>query len=140
MLRYLLIAALLSGAPAHGGPHETQRQECRFQYLDHATWTSREEIKTLACVVDRFGPIDGGIPKAVAVGNCESGWYRFASNGGSYLGIFQHSASAWPYRVRSYMPSEWRIGPWEHWQNPRSQAVVTVRMVRAGGWGPWSCA
>jgi len=141
------IALLLSGgataateASANTRQQEIRERQCRFQYLDPGTWTDREEQRTLDCVVEKFGPIDGGVSKARAVGECESSWYRFASNGGSYLGIFQHAASAWMGRVQWAMPDGWRVGPWTHWQNPRSQIVTTIRMVRAGGWGPWACA
>jgi hypothetical protein len=77
----------------------------------------------------------------IAVGDCESHWYRFASNGGRYLGLFQHAASSWSGRVHSFMPDGWKVGPWTRWANSRSQIVTTVRMVNANhGWSAWSCA
>jgi hypothetical protein len=84
--------------------------------------------------------VPGGISKFVAVGACESGWSRLASNGGRYVGLFQHLITAWPGRVHTYMPDRWRIGSWTDWRNSRAQIVTTARMVRAGGWGPWACA
>lgn len=133
---------LADSQASRSGEQQQQIRErtCRFQWLDRGTWTPREEHRTLVCVVDRFGPIYGGVPKAQAVGECESHWYRLASNGGAFLGLFQHAASAWYWRVRSYMPLGWRVGPWSSWKNSRAQIVVTVRMVHAGGWSPWSCA
>jgi len=119
---------------------EIRERTCRYQWVDPGTWTAREERRTLACVVDRFGPVDGGIPKVEQVGDCESHWNRLASNGGSYLGLFQHSATYWPSRVAWAMPDGWRVGPWSSWKNSRAQIVVTVRMVHASGWGAWSCA
>ena len=119
---------------------QLRERTCRFQWIDRATWTAREERRTLECVVDRFGPIDGGVPKATQVGSCESGWNRLASNGGAYLGLFQHAASSWSGRVHWAMPDGWRVGPWWSPWNSRAQIVVTVRMVHAGGWGPWTCA
>jgi hypothetical protein len=155
-----LTAVLVTGIAAAGPPEGlasprlidslaaapgTQTQEirertCRYQWVDKATWTDREEQRTLECVVNKFGPIDGGIDKARQVGSCESGWYRLANNGGSYLGLFQHAASAWSARVAWAMPDGWRVGPWSSWRNSRAQIVVTVRMVHASGWGAWSCA
>ena len=141
------IAATLAGmaigppaASADDRQDQVRERQCRFQWVDPGTWTAREEQRTLACVVQHFGPIDGGVDKARQVGSCESGWYRLASNGGDYLGLFQHAATAWPSRVAWAMPDGWRVGPWSSWRNSRAQIVVTVRMVHASGWGAWSCA
>ena len=133
------LAHLLAAAPGDA-TQQLRERTCRYQWVDRATWTAREEQRTLACVVQHFGPIDGGIDKARQVGSCESGWYRLASNGGLYLGLFQHAAAYWPSRVAWAMPDGWRVGPWSSWKNSRAQIVVTVRMVHASGWGAWSCA
>ena len=143
-----LTAVLVTGIAAAGPPaasaddrqDQIRERQCRYQWVDRGTWTDREEQRTLACVVQHFGPIDGGVDKARQVGSCESGWYRLANNGGSYLGLFQHAASAWSSRVAWAMPAGWRVGPWSSWRNSRAQIVVTVRMVHASGWGAWSCA
>jgi len=138
-----LAEARLADSQATASGTQTQQireRTCRYQWVDPGTWTAREERRTLACVVDRFGPVDGGIPKVEQVGACESGWNRLASNGGSYLGLFQHAASDWPGRVAWAMPDGWRVGPWSSWRNSRAQIVVTVRMVHASGWGAWPCA
>jgi hypothetical protein len=154
-----LTAVLVTGIAAAGPPEGlasprladsqaaapgTQTQEirertCRFQWIDRGTWTDREERRTALCVLDRW-PVEGGWTKFRQVGDCESHWWRFASNGGSYLGLFQHEATSWLGRVRSYMPDGWRVGPWARWVNSRAQIVVTARMVHAGGWSPWACA
>jgi hypothetical protein len=126
-------------ASANTRQQETRERQCRFQWVDPGTWTAREERRTAECVVARWG-VEGGLSKLIAVGDCESHWYRFANNGGSYLGIFQHAASSWLGRVRTWMPADWRLGPWTRWANPRSQIVTTVRMVNASGWSAWSCA
>lgn len=135
-----LVLVLFGGVAQAQERHQALRErQCRFQWMDKATWTQREEWKTAACVVEKFG-VDGGLSKLIQVGDCESGWYRFASNGGRYLGLFQHAASSWSSRVQTYMPRAWRIGPWTRWPNSRAQIVTTVRMVNSGGWGPWTCA
>ena len=129
-----------SQATASGTQQQQIRERtCRYQWVDRGTWTAREERRTLACVVDRFGPVDGGVPKVEQVGSCESGWNRLATNG-EYRGLFQHGATYWPGRVAWAMPDGWRVGPWSSWRNSRAQIVVTVRMVHASGWGAWSCA
>ena len=142
MLRYFLIILLTIslGTPAQANQQEMREKQCRYQWVDKGTWTAREERLTAGCVVNRWGVI-GGLPTLIRVGDCESGWYRFASNAGNYLGIFQHAADYWMARVTSMMPDAWKVGPWWRWTNPRSQIVTTVRMVNgAGGWGAWVCA
>lgn len=141
-MRLGLIALLVVGgtiAPAASADTLTreQKHQCQFNSMSKMEWTEREEARTTWCVLDRW-PVPGGISKFRAVGDCESHWYRFAHNGDDYLGLFQHSASAWKYRVRSYEPFWWDLKP--GWMNSRTQIVVTARMVRAQGWGPWSCA
>ena len=144
MLRYLKVLLLTMtilalAIPAKANQQEIRERQCRYQWLDKGTWTNREERRTAACVVDKFGVV-GGLPTLMSIGYCESRWYRFASNGGNYLGIFQHAATYWPARVTSMMPDAWKIGPWWRWTNPRSQVVTTVRMVNGEGWGDWACA
>lgn len=118
-------------------PAHTRERQCRFQWIQDAIWTPLEERLTTECVLDRWS-VAGGISKFTAVGQCESGWNRLASNAGRYLGLFQHAASAWVSRVRAYEPRGWDLR--QRWQNSRAQIVVTARMVHAGGWGPWACA
>jgi Transglycosylase-like domain len=115
--------------------------ECRYQKLDPGIWTAKEEARTSRCVLKKFGPIPGGYPELMTVGNCESGFNRLAVNqtsSSSYLGLFQHSANYWSGRVRAYEPELWTLNP--RWQNSRSQITVTVRMVHSHGWGAWACA
>jgi hypothetical protein len=122
----------------HASPNEWWRnRECRFQTLQRGTWTAREEQLTARCVVGRW-PVEGGIAKFMSVGACESGWNRLASNGGNYLGLFQHSSTYWPNRVRGYDPPSWDLNP-SPW-NSRSQITVTARMAHGNGWSAWSCA
>ena len=141
MLRYLLLTMtiLALAIPAEANQQEIRERQCRYQWLDKGTWTDREEHRTARCIVEKFGVI-GGYPVLNSVIDCESGWYRFASNGGRYLGLAQHAASLWAGRVESFMPDAWKVGPWWRWTNPRSQVVTTVRMVNGSGWGAWSCA
>lgn len=131
LVAFLLAVVIATRASALPG-------QCRFQHLDKPTWTQHEEDATARCVVNRW-PVPGGLAKLKAVGECESGFNRLAvSPSGSYVGLFQHSLSSWPYRVRTYAPWGWTLRG--RWQNSRTQLVVTVRMVRALGWSPWTCA
>ena len=120
--------------------HEWWRmEECRFQSLQRGTWTPHEEQLTASCAVRHF-PVSGGLPKLESVISCESGWNRLAeSPTGSYVGLAQHSASAYVYRIHAYQPAAWDVPLSTNWRNARGQLVMTARMAQ-GGWGPWSCA
>jgi hypothetical protein len=131
LLLAFLLAVVVVILPARAS------DQCRFQHLDKGTWTQHEEDVTARCVVNRW-PIPGGLSKLKAVGECESGWWRLSRSPYGYVGLFQHDLSSWPYRVRTYAPWGWTLRG--RWQNSRTQLVVTVRMVRALGWSPWSCA
>ena len=134
-MRWLVALSLVAflGPPANSAWRD---QECRFQSLERSVWTSHEELLTARCVVGKW-PIPGGMAALVSLGDCESGWNRFAVNG-PYRGIFQHYGPAYPYRVRAYSPPWWDRIP-TSWTNARGQIVTTVRMIRAVGFGPWSC-
>ena len=140
-----LLAGGVTGPPsnaqearlANREPGEWREQTCRYNSLVEEEWTAREERLTSECVLAKWG-VSGGYRKFWVVGACESGWNRLASNGGRYLGLFQHSAAYWGTRVRNLAPAHWSLAP--RWTNSRSQIVVTARMVHAGGWDPWSCA
>ena len=54
------------------------------------------------------------------------------------LGLFQHSAAAWPSRFASYTKPKWKLS--NNALNGRSNTVVTIRMIRAAGWRPWDGA
>ena len=114
-------------------------KECRFQSLDKALWTPREEQLTAECATQKWS-VPGGLSEFTAIGSCESGWNRFASNGGRYLGLFQHAASAYVSRIREYSPSAWDRPLSTDWRNSRGQIVMSARMMAAVGTSPWSCA
>jgi hypothetical protein len=66
--------------------------------------------------------------KALSVAYCESGpnLWPYASNAGTYLGMFQFG----PY-ARSRFGFSW--SPW-------AQARGAYRYWSVAGWGPWQCA
>jgi hypothetical protein len=146
MIRVLVLglAALLIGFTmnANAATRDQTRRErqCRFQWMDGGIWTQREEDRTVACVLAKY-PTPGGTQFFRQVIDCESGFHRLAYNAaGPYVGLAQHHLASWFGRVRSYLPDWWRAGHWARWSNSRSQIVVTARMVRAEGWGAWTCA
>ena len=93
-------------------------------------------IRIIQCAADRW-PVPGGAEKAICIAQRESGLIPTASSAtGQYLGLFQHSAAAWPDRY-----DEWTRPVWELKRtalNGRTNAIVTILMVNAEGWGPWS--
>jgi len=95
-------------------------------------------IRLITCAADRW-PVPGGADKAICIAQRESGLVPTASSPtGEYVGLFQHSAAAWPDRY-----TEWTRPVWQLKENPfngRTASVVTMRMVNADGWGPWSGA
>jgi hypothetical protein len=95
-------------------------------------------IRLITCAADRW-PVPGGADKAICIARRESGLVPTASSPtGEYVGLFQHSAAAWPDRY-----AEWTRPVWQLKENPfngRTASVVTLRMVNADGWGPWSGA
>jgi hypothetical protein len=95
-------------------------------------------IRLITCAADRW-PVPGGADKAICIARRESGLVPTASSPtGEYVGLFQHSAAAWPDRY-----AEWTRPVWQLKENPfngRTASVVTMRMVNADGWGAWSGA
>ncbi len=93
-------------------------------------------VRLIQCATDHW-PVPGGADTAVCIAQRESGLIPTASSAtGQYLGLFQHSAAAWPDRY-----DEWTKPLWELKRtalNGRTNAIVTIRMVNAEGWGPWS--
>lgn len=134
----LLVAIILTPHPVAAHQHSWRWDECRFQGLQRGTWTAREELLTARCAIGKW-PIPGGMSKLDSVISCESGWNRNAvSSSGSYVGLAQHALRYWSGRVGTYEPNRWDLA--DGWRNSRTHLVVTVRMVRAVGWGPWGCA
>lgn len=134
--------ARLADSPASGRSqaNEWRSRECRFARLDgHGGWVQREVIATIGCAVARW-PVAGGVGFAIEVAACESGLRANASNGGRYLGVYQHAASAWPWRVNHYTPKAWGKSLHPSAFNARSNVIVAIRMAHGGGWSPWSCA
>lgn len=90
------------------------------------------------CVFHRFAP--GQVAMAFYVAYRESHYFPWASNGGHYLGIFQHCSGCWSARARDHLWRGWfarYLWPISAF-DPRANAIVTARMVAEGGWGPWS--
>jgi hypothetical protein len=133
--------------PAQAGlSWEERRSEIRFRtwLWPRTTYTTREVVKVITNSARRLG-VDPA--KALAVADCESGLYpKAVSSSGTFRGLFQHHADYWASRVAWYR-STWgathpkmQIKAAAPVLHPRPNALVSMWMVRVGGWQPWSCA
>jgi hypothetical protein len=81
-------------------------------------------------------PVRGGATKAICIARRESDLDpKASSRTGRYLGLYQHEATAWSSRFDKWTRSWWELK--DDALNGRSNAIVTMRMVHANGWGPW---
>ena len=101
--------------------------------------------RLIICSVRRFGPIPGGSTRAVCIARRESGLDPKATSSptGRYRGLFQHDRRLWPGRYDAYTDPVWELSTSA--LNGRSNAIVTIRFVRAigtwkaAGWPPKGC-
>lgn len=123
-----LASPLHRGAPRIAGP-------CALLRLEGEAIQDFSE-RLIECAADRW-PVEGGAEKAICIADRESGLIPTASSStGMYVGLFQHSAADWPRRYDEWTRPYWRLK--ENPYNGRTNAIVTVRMVNAEGWGPWA--
>ena len=102
---------------------------CHFDWRDGA----RQVKKLIRCAAARWDS-PGGRRKALSVARCESGFNPRAFNSGGYAGVYQHAVRYWPGRA-----DRWGF-PDRSVFNGRANIIVSIRMARAVGWSPWSCA
>ena len=125
-----LILAVVTMAPTHATPG---LGPCD---LSPRTGESVAHLmrRRIRCSVDRFGPIGGGAARAICIAKRESGLDpRAESTTGRYLGLFQQSSKMWLGRYKAWTRARWELS--KNARNGRSNALVTIRMVRAaGGW------
>jgi hypothetical protein len=91
--------------------------------------------RLIECATDRW-EVSGGSQRAICVAEAESGLNPQAmSADGTHVGLYQHFADAWPDRFDAWARPHWNLN--ESALSGRSNAIVTIRMVNADGWGPW---
>jgi len=128
----LLVSGLVAGAaPVAAAP---TTGPCDLRRVDDEGVRSFSR-RLIRCATERW-EVPGGADKAICIADAESNLNpRATSAGGEFLGLFQHSAEAWPERY-----DEWTRPAWELDANAlsgRTNAIVTIRMVNDAGWGPW---
>ena len=134
LLAILLAVTLTVPVTATPAPATERPGPCALQRQDGET-VRRWARRLIRCAEQRW-PVPGGARKAICIARHESGLDPKAeSAGGAYLGLFQHSANHWPDRYEEWTRRAWELDP--RAKNGRTNAVVTIRMVNARGWGPW---
>ena len=130
----LSIAAILTVVPAtisHAGIPENQLQVpakiCNYDW-HKGTWHIKQLIR---CAADHWN-IPGGEGTALAIADRESQFHPNAYNPSGCAGIYQHMLRYWPGRASAYGFQGWSA------YNARANIIVTMRMVKQHGWGPWS--
>ena len=89
----------------------------------------------IECAIRRFGPVSEST--AFYVADRESSFYPWALNPSGCAGVYQHQLDYWGGRLAAWWNPRW------FWRQPsafnlRANVIVTMRMVRASGWGPWA--
>lgn len=122
---------MLLPSPAAAGRHP--HHPCQLTRRDGET-VQRFSKRQIACAVGAYGPVKGGVKRAICIARRESGLVPSASSPkGRYLGLYQHSATYWPWRFDTYTHPSWSLSTSA--LSGRSNAIVTVRMVHSlGGW------
>jgi hypothetical protein len=129
MLRRILVSIALLAATVVGparvaDAHHAQKACPQHWWL--GPWHVRQLIK---CAASRS---EVSVETALRVARCESE-FRPALYSSGNAGVFQHATRYWPDRASAFGFDGWSV------YNGRANVFVTVRMVRAGGWSPWSC-
>lgn len=93
--------------------------------------------RLIRCGVRQLGSVPGGAARAICIAERESGLDPSASSPtGQYLGLFQHAKTYWPGRYDTHTKPVWELPT--RATHGRTNAIVTIRMVRA--YGTWSDA
>jgi hypothetical protein len=132
LIPVLALALLAPAGPAlahHGeGPCDIHRRE------DEGVAGHMKRI--IRCAVERWD-VEGGASKAICIADAESALNPESTGAqGAYLGLYQHSAKAWPDRYDAWTRRAWELD--DDALSGRTNAIVTIRMVSENGWGPWS--
>ena len=132
MIAVLAVALLAPAVPAladhREGPcdiHSAEEESVQVQMR-----------RIIRCAVDLWD-VEGGIEKALCIAVAESNLNpKAVSPGGTYIGLYQHNADSWPDRYEAWTRPDWELN--ESALSGRTNAIVTIRMVHANGWGPWA--
>ena len=105
---------------------------CHLHELEDETMRQFSK-RLIRCAANRW-EVPGGADKAICIADAESGLNPDSRSArGAYLGLFQHSAEAWPDRYAEWTRPAWELD--ESALSGRTNAIVTMRMVNAGRLG-----
>jgi soluble lytic murein transglycosylase-like protein len=131
----LVLAATLSLFPTPGPASAGTGDNKPYHYVSNnicpIEWRRgpRQVKRLVRCTARHWGV---SIRTALHVAQRESNFRHRAYNGSSCAsGIFQHLCHYWPGRARVYGFRNRSAF------NARANIIVTMRMVRRGGWDPW---
>jgi hypothetical protein len=131
----LSIAAVLSIVPASTSQAGTLRARREAQVpakICNYDWRegSYQVRRLIRCAANHWN-VPGGADMALYVANRESKFHPNAYNPSGCAGIYQHMLRYWPGRAAAYGFRGWSAF------NARANIIVTMRMVKRTGWGPW---
>jgi hypothetical protein len=128
VLASLALVAVPASAHHRAGPCDLHRRDGET-LRSHST-------RLIRCAVDEW-EVPGGVEKALCIAETESHLNpKAVSEDGAYVGLYKHSAEAWPDRFLEWTEPGWELD--HRATSGRSNAIVTMRMVNANGWGSWS--
>jgi hypothetical protein len=131
----LLMTATISTGPALGAsaaPAGARTSQVPARICDYDWRQGRWQVKQLIKCAAHHWSVPGGASLALAIADRESHFDPSAYNPSGCAGIYQHMLRYWPSRATTYGFHDWSAF------NARANIIVTMRMVRRGGWGPWS--
>jgi hypothetical protein len=130
----LLIGAIAPVGLARGTEGEERPGPCPI--LRAEGQRVQDWVRDLIRCAERRWEVPGGAERAICIAQAESGLDpKTVSADGTYVGLYQHSAAAWPDRYAQWTRRVWQLD--ERPLNARTNVIVTMRMVSAEGWGPW---
>jgi hypothetical protein len=128
ILASLLVLPAGTALAEHVGPCALHREDGE---------ETRHFVKRLIRCAARSWEVPGGALKAICIARRESGLDPkvVSEPEGLYVGLFQHSREMWADRYGTWAKPVWELR--QRAVNGRTNAIVTIRMVNAYGWGPW---
>jgi hypothetical protein len=145
-LARLLLGLIVAGTALGSAPALADHLPGPCDFHREADETVRAFSKRrIECAVERFGPVRGGVARAICIAKRESGLDPNATSEptGEYRGLYQHDRDFWDWRYETYTRPAWELSP--RALNGRTNAIVTIRMVvdfgawNAAGWPRKDC-
>lgn len=134
----LAVLLLFAVAPTAAQGAAWRWNRCRFSSLQGDGGLNVYEVKkTIRCAVGKF-PVTGGLTKASAIAERESGFHEGAQNPtSSACGVYQFVSGTWDGVHTMFHPF------WHRWElrhyctNGRANVLAAIRYAHRHGWGPW---